>query len=101
MNQRRFGRERPWKFGRFSSGTGTFNDLHVVLQREKFFIIRYFLDAPRASRPTSYSIRKIIDFKQNHLLLFITISTFDYFGKVHPISTDFFHSDNHQCELDH
>ena len=38
--------------------------------------------------------------KQKQLLSFITISTFDYFGKVHPISTDFFHSDNHQCELD-
>ena len=38
--------------------------------------------------------------KQKQLLLFITISTFDYFGKVDPISTDFFHSDNHQCEPD-
>ena len=72
MNQRRFGRERPWKFGRFGSGTGTFNDLHVVLQREKFFIIRNFLDTPRASRPTSYFTRKIIDFKQKQLLSFIT-----------------------------
>ena len=38
--------------------------------------------------------------KQKQLWSFITINTFDYFGKVHPILTDFFHSDNHQCELD-
>ena len=38
--------------------------------------------------------------KQKQLRSFITINTFYYFGKVHPILTDFFHSDNHQCELD-
>ena len=68
MNHRTLG---PWKLGRFGLGTGTFNDLHVVLQREKFFIIRRFLDTPRASKPTSYATRKIIDFKQKQLLSFI------------------------------
>ena len=77
MNQRTFGRERPWKFGRFGLGTGTFNDLHVVLQREKFLIIRNFLDTPRASKPTSYATRKIIDLNKNNCYHLLRIVIYD------------------------